>query len=131
MNVATDSERPVRQILQDIVGNLQDIIRLEVQLAKAELKREASKASKAVVLAALGVVLCIYAGGFLLLALVHGLSVWLAPWQAALVVGIAAALLASVFLTAARRRFAKIDVEPERALQNLTKDATWARDQIK
>jgi hypothetical protein len=40
-------DRSVSDVLRDIRGNLQDIVRSEVHLAKAELKTEAGQAAKA------------------------------------------------------------------------------------
>ena len=38
--------RSIPEVLQDIVGNLQEIIRSEFRLAKTELKEDASRAAK-------------------------------------------------------------------------------------
>jgi hypothetical protein len=44
--MAPQIHRSVQEVLQDIVGNLQEIIHSEFRLAKAELKEEAVRASK-------------------------------------------------------------------------------------
>jgi uncharacterized membrane protein YqjE len=49
-------QRSIPEVLQDIVGNLQEIIRSEFRLAKAELKEEASRASKPVATFGIGLV---------------------------------------------------------------------------
>jgi uncharacterized membrane protein YqjE len=111
MGATPDVDRPVRRILQDIVGNLQDIIRLEVRLAKAELKQDATRVLRALGLAAVGVVFAIYAGGLLLLALVQGLSDRMPPWLAALAVGAGVGVVAAVCLAAGLQRMARLDLK--------------------
>ena len=50
-------QRSVPEVLQDIVGNLQEIVRSEFRLAKTELKEEASRAAKPVATFGMGLVL--------------------------------------------------------------------------
>jgi hypothetical protein len=98
----SDHERSVSDVLQDIFGNLQEIVRSEVHLAKAEVKTtvgEAAQAGKPIVL---GAALAFYAGGLLLLALVHGLSLILQPWVAALSVGLLLSVIAAVLINMGR-----------------------------
>ncbi|SRR5579875_264273 len=86
--MATGVERSVPEVLQDIVGNVQEIIRSEVRLAAAELKQQAGAAARAGVALPVGVVFGLPAPGFLLLALVYGLAVIFASWWiAALILG--------------------------------------------
>jgi uncharacterized membrane protein YqjE len=63
-------QRSFPEVLQDIVGNLQEIIRSEFRLAKTELKEEAARASKPAATFGVGLVLGFYGIGFLLLALI-------------------------------------------------------------
>jgi membrane protein implicated in regulation of membrane protease activity len=49
-------DRPVSDLFQDILRNVQEIIRSEVSLAKAELREEASKAAASVAWLAVGAV---------------------------------------------------------------------------
>src|SRR5258705_5880265 len=82
-----NDERSVSDVLQDIFGNVQDIVRSEVRLARAEIGTEAEKTARAAKSLIAGAVLALYAGGLLLIAAAYGLSVVLAPWLAALAVG--------------------------------------------
>ena len=81
------TQRSVPDVLQNIVGNLQEIIRSEFRLAKTELKEEAAEAAVPAGTFGAGLVLGFYGIGFLLLAAVYGLSTLMAGWMAALLVG--------------------------------------------
>jgi uncharacterized membrane protein YqjE len=72
-----EADRSISSVLSDIVGNIQQIVRAEVRLAKAEVREEAVKAKRGVVLLGAGAVGFLFAVGFLLLALVYALAtVW-------------------------------------------------------
>ncbi len=59
-------ERYIASVLQDIVANIQQIVKPEVRLAKAEFKEAVGKAGKASQSLAFGLVLAVYAVGLLL-----------------------------------------------------------------
>ena len=61
-------DRSVTNVLQDIVSNVQEIVRSEVRLAKAEIKEETGKAARAWKPLIAGGVLMLYSGGLLMLA---------------------------------------------------------------
>ena len=62
--MAYQRERSFSDVLESIVGNVQTIIRSEIQLAKTEVKEETAKAARAAGILAAGGLLGVYAGGF-------------------------------------------------------------------
>jgi putative copper export protein len=131
MAASTETDRPFSQILQDIVANLQEIIRLEVRLAKAELREDARRGVSAFSIAVVGAVLGMYAVGLLLLALVYGLSNVVPAWLAALLVGVVVGVVAAVFLGVGARRVRRLDLKPERTIQSVKENVKWAKDQTR
>lgn len=125
------SQRSVPEVLQDIVGNLQEIIRSEFRLGAAEIKEEAARAAKPVATFGAGIVFAIYALGFLLLAIVYGLSTVMAPWLAALLVTAMAGLPAMVLIYSGRERLKKVKVVPEKTIANVKEKVQWATEQMK
>ncbi len=81
-------DRSFTEVLQDIVGNIQTIVRAEVRLARTEVAEEVHKAKPAGLAIAGGAVLGLCAVVFLLLAAVYGLSLVMPNWAAALIVGV-------------------------------------------
>jgi Kef-type K+ transport system membrane component KefB len=97
-------ERSVPQVLHDIVGNVEEIIRSEWRLAKTEIKESAVVRAKDASIFGVGVVLGFYGIGFLLLGAVYGLSMIVGGWRAALVVGAVLALVSIGLMTASAKR---------------------------
>ena len=79
-------DRSISVLLQDIVGNIQDIVRAEVRLVKTEVGEEFGKARSAGVLCAVGTLAAICSALFILLAAVYALSEVMPEWAAALTV---------------------------------------------
>jgi len=127
----SDNARSVSDVLQDIFGNLQDIVRSEVRLAKVELKTEASQTAKAGKPLLAGVVLGFYAGGLLLLAVVYGLSVVLPPWMAALSVGVGVSVMAAILIGIGRGRLRVVNPKPEPAVESMKESVQWLKDQTR
>ena len=125
------SQRSVPEVLQDIVGNVQEIIRSEFRLGTAEMREEAAKAAKPVATFGAGIVFAIYALGFLLLAIVYALSTVMAPWLAALLVTALAGLPAIVLIYSGRERLKKVNIVPEKTIANVKEKVQWATEQMK
>jgi uncharacterized membrane protein YqjE len=124
-------QRSVPEVLQDIVGNLQEIIRSEFRLAKTELKEEASRAAKPVVTFGVGLVFAFYGIGFLLLASFYGLSTVMAGWLAALVVGAILAIVATALLSSSGKKLKSVNPIPNKTLQSLEENIQWAKHPVK
>jgi uncharacterized membrane protein YqjE len=125
------NDRPISDVFQDIIRNIQEIVRSEVRLAKTEIREEARKAKSAGVLAVVAAVTAIYAVGFLLLTVVYSLSSIMPNWAAALIVGVALAIAASGAGAAGLKRFRQIHPTPERTVETLKENVEWAQQQTK
>ena len=129
--MANSLERSFSDVIQDIIDNVQRIIRSEVRLAKVEIQEETSKAGKAASVLAAGVVLGAYALGFLLLSGVYGLSQVMAPWLAALTVTIGVGVAAAVCIMVGRKRLKSVHPKPEKTIQTMKENLEWAKNQTK
>jgi uncharacterized membrane protein YqjE len=129
--MTTQNGRSVPEVLQDIVGNIEEIIRSEFRLAKAEVKEEASQAAPPLKMMVVGASIGFYALGFLLLTLVMGLATMVATWLAALIVGAVLGLIALVLITTASKRIKHANKVPERTIETMKENVQWAKNQIK
>jgi uncharacterized membrane protein YqjE len=125
------TQRSVPEVLQDIVGNLQEIIRSEFRLAKTELKEEAAKAAKPAASFGVGLVMGFYGIGFLLLASVYGLSTVMAGWLAALLVGTILAIVAIALMSSSGKKLKRVNPTPDKTIQSIEENVQWAKHQIK
>ncbi|GHE27945.1 hypothetical protein GCM10018781_80530 [Kitasatospora indigofera] len=114
-------------LIGEITTDLSRLVRDELDLAKAEIKQEASKAGKASgMLAGAG-----YAGHLVLvlgsLMLVFALGNMMNLAWAALIVTALWAVVGAVLYRKGRTRLRDVHLKPEQTLQTLKEDATWAR----
>jgi uncharacterized membrane protein YqjE len=123
------SDRSVPEVLQDIIGNVQEILRSEVQLAKTELKEEAAEAAAPIMTMGAGFLLAAYAVGLLLLAAVFGLATIMTTWSAALLVGAVVAIIAVLLINSGLGGLKRINVKPERLISSLQENMRWAKRQ--
>jgi hypothetical protein len=124
-------QRTVPELIGNIVDNVQQIIRSEFRLAKAELQEKASRASKPATTLGVGVLLGLYGLSFLLLAVVYALSMIMAAGLAALIVGGVLALVSIVLVTSSTKKLKALNPAPEKTIQTVQENVQWAKDQIK
>jgi uncharacterized membrane protein YqjE len=125
------NSRAMAEVLQDIVGNIQEIIRSEFLLAKAEISEETAKAARSSIPLAVGLVLALYAFGFILLAIFHALSAVVDAWLASLIVGVAVLVVSVILVSVGRKRFQQVKVVPEKTIETMKENVQWAKHQIR
>jgi hypothetical protein len=109
-------------LIKDVVGNLQEMIRAELRLARAETTEKAARAVKGAGMAAAGAVTALFAVAFLLLAVHYWLSVVISPIASALIIGVALGLGALVLVSIGVKRIKGISPIPERTVENVQRD---------
>jgi len=129
--MATPAQRTVTDVLQDIVGNVQEIIRAEFRLAKVETREKARKASGPATMLGVGALIGIYGLGFVLLAVVYALSHVVVAWLAALIVGVVLAITAAILVSAGKKALKRISPVPEKTVQTVKENVQWSKDQIR
>jgi uncharacterized membrane protein YqjE len=128
--MALQNHRSVAEVLQDIFGNVQELIRSEFRLAKAETREEVSKVAKFSVMLGAGLVLVVYAVGFLLLTIMYALETTLVPWLAALIVAVGVMMIAMVAVSIGRKRMKQVHM-PEKTIETMKENVQWAKQQIR
>ena len=123
-------ERSISDVLQDILGNVQDIVRSEARLAIDELLLELAKVKSAIPLLVFGGVSSLLAALFLIWAIIYALALVLPIWAAALIVTALLTVLGGVTLSAARKKLRQIN-PPRRTIASMKETAQWAKQQVK
>jgi len=126
-----NNERPISAILEDILGDLQGIVRAEILLAKTELREEGRAAVHAGKGMGVGA-LCLYCAMLLFLAgVVALLSLYVAVWAAAFIVAAVLGAAGATLLKVGRKRLDDVHLAPRRAIENLKENLRWARQQTR
>lgn len=123
--------RSIADLLQDILANVQTIIRAEVRLAKAEVRDEASKALSSAVWLLIGAVAGVCAMGFVLWTVAYALAIVLPLWAATLALAVVLAIISAVLITAGMSRLKRVDPVPRQTVDTIRENAAWVRQSIK
>jgi uncharacterized membrane protein YqjE len=123
--------RSMAELLQVIIADIQEIVRSEFRLAKAEVQEETSKVARSGVPLVIGLLLGLYALGFLLLAAVHALSIVVDAWLAALIVSFVVAVISAILVSVGRNRLKGVKVVPEKTTRTMKENVQWAKHQIR
>jgi len=124
-------QRSLAQLFSDLTYESSELVRKEIQLAKAELSESVSELKAGVVAMTLSAPLLF--GGFLvlLLAAVLGLNEALhRPWLSALIVGGVVTVLGLIALLAGRSRVGNVDVTPARSARSLREDKDMVKSHV-
>jgi uncharacterized membrane protein YqjE len=124
-------DRSFSDVFQDIVRNLQEIVRSEVRLAKTEIREEAERAKSSAMLLGGGAVTGLFAGLFFLLTIMYALVRVMPDWAAAMVVGAVLAVIAGITLSAGAKQLKLIRPTPERTVETIKENVEWVKQQSK
>jgi uncharacterized membrane protein YqjE len=129
--MAAENSRSVADVLQDIVANVQTIIRSEVRLAKAEVKEEITKLGRAAGMMVGGVITALFTAWLLLLTVLFALSTVMPFWAAALVLLVIMGIVTSILLTNGRKRLKTVHRTPEKTIETMKENVEWVKTQAK
>lgn len=112
------TERTLGQLVADATADVQEIVRAEIALAKAELAQDAKRGGVAAGMFGAAGYLALLASIVLTIAVGYGLvALGLSPWVAFLVLGVALLLLAGLLALVGRSQIRKVR-PPERAIRS-------------
>ena len=127
----SDSNRSLPELFGNLVTQLSTLFRKEVQLARAEVGEKVGQATGSIAYLAVGGVLLLAALVILLEALVAFLA-YLGvpvPW-ARLIVGVVVALVGYALVRSGMSGLKASDLVPNRTVEQLSRDAAVAKEQV-
>ena len=124
-------DRSITEVFQNIIGNVQEIVRSEVRLIKTEVKDDANRAKPPLTMLAIGGAAALFATFFSLLAIVYALALVLPIWAAALIVGAALAVVASMTISAGLNQFKQVFPPLKKTVESTKENVEWVKQQIK
>jgi hypothetical protein len=122
-----NQERPLSDVLREIVRNLQEIVRAEVRLARAEIRDDARQTAAAAVWIVAGIAGALSAWAFLLWTIVFALSTRMSMWAATLLVAVVLAVVAGVLIMGGVRRLKRLNPMPERTIASIKENVAWLK----
>jgi hypothetical protein len=122
--------RPVSALLSDVAAETSLLVRQEIALFKAELSEKLGRAGSGAGALAAGGIIAFSGWLALLAAAILGLSYAVAPWLAALIVGILVVALGGGLVLFGKSRLKADALVPRRTLNSLREDEAWIRDQV-
>jgi len=126
---APDHAPSTASLLGGIVGDMQELVRKEIALARQETVEEIGKIKTAVIaLATAGAVLAV--GGLLLvLALAQGFADLLnwPAWAGYAIVGVVLAIIGALLVSTAQKRFKDVHPIPEKTVETMKENVEWLK----
>ncbi|WP_218566070.1 phage holin family protein [Vallicoccus soli] len=120
--------RSVGELVGELTSDLSRLMRQEVELAKAEVRQEATKAGKAAGMFGGAGVAGYFAVLFLSLTIMWAIAELTdLTWLGALVVTLLWAIAGAVLYSRAKKQMALVNPKPEQTIETLKEDAEWAR----
>jgi len=123
--------RTFAEVFDDMLRNLQQIVRAEVRLARSEIREEALKATSAAKFLGIGALAGFFSIAFLLVAAAAALTMWMPLWAAALIVCVALMAMAGLLLVIAAKRFQQVHAVPQRSIEHMKGDIQWVKQHAK
>ena len=124
-------ERSVSEVFQDILRNLQEMVRSEIRLAKVEIRGEVSQAVSSGVWIAAGVVAAMSAWSLLVWTLAYALATRMSMWAATLIVALVMAGAAAALIMGGIRRVKRVHPIPERTVESVKENLAWMKQPTK
>jgi hypothetical protein len=125
------TDQSLGQLVGELTGDLQKLFRQELELARVEIKAEASKAGKAAGMFG-GAGFAGYMVAVLLsFAAVFGLDAVMPLGWAAVIVAVVWGIAGAIMYSMGRSRMKAVSPKPEQTVETLKEDAQWARHPTK
>src|SRR5512142_2212195 len=113
-----DRERSLPAIAKDLSADLGRLVQGEIAMAKSELQENITRVGKGAGLFGGAGVVGLFALEFLLLAAMFGIGAALPLWAAALIVGVALAIVAGVLAMTGKKDLSGVSVVPQQTVRN-------------
>ena len=125
-----DPDASVVGLIRQLSREVPALFTKELALAKAELQESLTTLKAGIAGVAGGAIVLLAGFIILLMSAVYGLSIIMAPWLAALIVGVVVMIVGFVMLQSAKKQFEPSNLKPDRTLDALNKDQEALRRKV-
>jgi membrane protein len=121
-------DRSTSELMRDLSQQTGDLVRKEMELAKAELTEKGKAAGIAGGMFGGAGVIALYGVGALTAAAILGLAIVLDAWLAALLVGVAYLAVAGILALTGKKKVEQASPPvPEQAIESSKEDVEWTK----
>ncbi len=124
------SDRSIKEIVDVLRPQVQELVAKQVELARTELLPVGKRAGLAAGLLAAAAVFMLVFLIFLSLTGVYVLSLFLAPWLAALIVSVILLVVGGILAAAGASILRRLDPKPHKTIATLQQNVNWLKGQI-
>jgi len=117
-----ENDASVVGLLRQLTHEVPSLFTKELALAKAEFQASLNTLKAGIAAVAGGAMVLMAGFIILLMAVVYGLSTMMAPWLAALIVGVVVMIIGFVMVQSGKKQFEPSHFKPDRTLDALNKD---------
>ncbi|MBD0678591.1 MULTISPECIES: phage holin family protein [Pseudomonas] len=117
-------------LLRQLTREVPSLFTKELALAKAELLASLTTLKAGIAGVAGGAIVLLAGFIILLMSVVYGLSMVMAPWLAALIVGVVVMIIGFAMLQSGKKQFEPSHLKPDRTLDALNKDQEALRRRV-
>jgi Putative Actinobacterial Holin-X, holin superfamily III len=122
-------DRSASELLRDLSQQTGDLVRQEMELAKAELRVKGKAAGLGAGMFGGAGLMGLYALGALTAAAILGLAIVLDAWLAALIVGLAYGAVAGILALTGKKKVEQATPPvPEQAIESSKEDVEWTKE---
>lgn len=125
---AMERERSFGELLSQLATNSAALVRDEIELAKQELREKAGSLRSGIITVAIGAVLALLALMTLCAAAVIGLAKIMDAGLAALMVGVALAVIGGAIAFIGFRQIKNTTLKPDQTIRTLKEDKEWLKE---
>lgn len=120
--IANHDDASVTGLLRQLSREVPALFTKELALAKAEFQSSLNTLKAGIGAVAGGAIVLLAGLIILLMSAVYGLSMFMAPWLAALIVGVVVMIIGFVMVQSGKKQFEPSHFKPDRTLDALNKD---------
>jgi uncharacterized membrane protein YqjE len=128
---ANGADASVKQLVEQLSAQISALVRDEMALATAEMKRKGTQAGIGIGMGGAGAVIALLGLSALVAAAILGLAIGLAAWLAALIVGAVLLALAGIVSVAGITRVRNSTPVPEQAVRSTKRDIETVKESVR
>jgi uncharacterized membrane protein YqjE len=127
-----DDERSIAELTKELLRNVSELVRRELELAKVELKEKTRRLAVGIGLVAAGALILLVMLGALTATAILALATTLDAWLAALIVTIVAGAIGALVLLLGVRSISRgAPPVPDHTVESVKEDIAWVKTRAK